>query len=382
MVNIFTLTSPVHDAQSIDRQTASFLASLESAGVYFNNVGEDYERYGEAELDILFVRTGGTEGTFLRLTDQYPSLTARPVLLLASGESNSLAASVEILSWLNAHGLTGEILHGDASHIAAVIQEKERISLARKQLNGQRAGVVGQPSDWLIASRADEVEVAKRLGVTLVNIDINELLEELSHPTGDISAPHPTGDVSATHPTLAPCSSKYFNGAMAIYHSLRTLIRRYNLNALTLRCFDLLGTVHNTGCLALALLNSEGVPAGCEGDVPALLTMLISQALTGQTGFMANPSRINPATGEVLFAHCTVPLNMLRNYVYDTHFESGIGVALHGEIPEGPATIFKVNGALRQWFAEDVTLESNSYEKHLCRTQVTLKTEKAAEEVS
>ena len=35
---------------------------------------------------------------------------------------------------------------------------------------------------------------------------------------------------------------------------------------MTVRCFDLLGRIGTTGCLALAILNAEGIPAACEGD--------------------------------------------------------------------------------------------------------------------
>ena len=151
------------------------------------------------------------------------------------------------------------------------------------------------------------------------------------------------------------------------------MIEKYQLSGLTLRCFDLLSTVQNTGCLALALLNAEGVPSGCEGDVPTLLTMTIGKALTGQCGFQANPSRIDPQTGEMLLAHCTIPLDMIRSFSFNTHFESGIGLAVHGEMPEGDATIAKFSGDLSRHFCCKADLTGNPYEKSLCRTQITMK---------
>ena len=151
------------------------------------------------------------------------------------------------------------------------------------------------------------------------------------------------------------------------------MIKKYQLSGLTLRCFDLLSTVQNTGCLALALLNAEGVPSGCEGDVPTLLTMAIGKALTGQCGFQANPSRIDPQTGEMLLAHCTIPLDMIRSFSFNTHFESGIGLAVHGEMPEGDATIAKFSGDLSRHFCCKADLTGNPYEKSLCRTQITMK---------
>ena len=147
------------------------------------------------------------------------------------------------------------------------------------------------------------------------------------------------------------------------------LVAKHQLQGLTIRCFDLLTTVHNTGCVALAKLNSEGIVAGCEGDVPAMLTMKIAQALLGVSGFQANPASINTETGEILFAHCTIPFNMVERYEYDTHFESGIGVGIRGYMKEGPVTLFKVSGDLSRYFVEEGMLERSQGNPDLCRTQ-------------
>ena len=160
---------------------------------------------------------------------------------------------------------------------------------------------------------------------------------------------------------------------MEIYGALCRLVARYRLDGVTLRCFDLLTEVGNTGCMALALLNARGIPSCCEGDVPALISMLVAHECCGCCGFQANPSRIDPQTGEMLLAHCTVPLDMIRSGEYDTHFESGIGVAIRGELREGPVTLFKVAPDLQECFAADAQLLRNPSEPGLCRTQVVLR---------
>ena len=109
--------------------------------------------------------------------------------------------------------------------------------------------------------------------------------------------------------------------------------------------------------------------AGCEGDVPTMLTMAVTKALTGVSGFQCNPSRINPETGEILLAHCTIPLNMVERYEFDTHFESGIGVGIRGYMKEGPVTIFKMAGDLSRCFIAEGELVRNEANPDLCRTQ-------------
>ena len=141
------------------------------------------------------------------------------------------------------------------------------------------------------------------------------------------------------------------------------------LSSDALRCFDLLGSVHDTGCMPLAYLNAEGYVAGCEGDVPAMLSMMIARSLIAVSGFQANPATINPETGELLFAHCTIPLDMVERYELDTHFESGIGTAIRGYMKPGPVTIFKVSGDLSRHFIAEGELVRNQAKPDLCRTQ-------------
>ena len=363
-LKIYTLTSALHDRRRIEEDSARFVSLLQRhTAVTLNVVQDGLEGFGGG---VVFVRTGGTEMQFAM---HAPQITGRPVYLLTSGGNNSLAASMEILSYVRSHGGSGEILHGTADYIGRRLTEIARVEEARQNLQGRTVGVIGQPSDWLISSGIDESALRTQLGIKVTHINMDELTAEVAKVT---EIPE------STRRRLKDCNSEWFDGALRIYEALRVIIGRHGLNALTLRCFDLLTSLRNTGCLALALLNEEGVPSSCEGDVPALLTMMAAQALTGSCGFQANPSRIDPETGEMVFAHCTVPLDMVRNYTYATHFESGIGVALHGELPEGDATLMKVSGDLKRLFVRDVTLLRNQYEDNLCRTQVVLRAEPEA----
>ncbi|MBR1504361.1 MAG: hypothetical protein IJ618_10820 [Prevotella sp.] len=355
-IAIYTLTSELHDEKVVGMMTKEFLGSL---GVDYKFLGSDYATFGSHALDLLYVRTGGTEGIFRQLLPTLQAQSARPFYLLTSGKSNSLAASMEILSFLNQQGISGEIIHGDTSYIRKRILLLERAGKAMQQLQGCRLGIIGEPSDWLISSDADKRKVKELLGIDLIDIPIQELLDTI--------ATMPMSDAEEQAPTEA--IRKSLPGAHRIYVALKSMIEHHRLNGFTLRCFDLLTSVNNTGCLALARLNSEGLVAGCEGDVPAMLSMMIARAAMGVSGFQANPANIDPETGEMLFAHCTIPFNLVERYELDTHFESGIGVGIRGYMKEGPVTIFKVAGDLSRCFIEEGELIRNQSKPDLCRTQ-------------
>lgn len=372
-IALYTLTSPLHDEAAVNAVSKDFISSIEKeAGYRLDFKGADFNDYGTHDLDIIYIRTGGTEGLFKEIFHKISD----HVVLLTSGKSNSLAASMEILSYLNQKGRSGEILHGSAEYISSRINTLAKVSSARRTLAGQNLGIIGQPSDWLISSSADKEIINRELGINLIDIDIEELISEI----GTAQPAHVSKELTASLIKAPEKVRGYAEGALAIHSALKSIIARYGLSGLTLRCFDLLTSVRNTGCLSLALLNSEGIPAGCEGDVPALITMAVGQALTGQCGFQANPSRIDPMSGEILLAHCTVPFNMAGSFSLNTHFESGIGIAVHGELPAGESTIFKISGDLSRAFISRANLVSNQYEGDLCRTQIILRTEGSEED--
>lgn len=350
-IALYSLTSGLHRETEPNPLEEPFIKGIEAAlGFSFIAGKEDFSDYGTHDRDIIYIRTGGTENLFRTINpDGY-------IRLLTSGKSNSLAASMEILSYLNGCGRKGEIIHGDCRFIAERITGDEDGSgngrelireIPRLDMAVARLGVVGKPSDWLISSAVDADKLRRRFNFELVDIAIGEL----------------TGAVLAHDTDL-----RSFKGSEIIYEELMNIVRKYRLDGITLRCFDLLDSVRNTGCLALAKMNSEGIPASCEGDIPALVTMMTAFRLSGCTGFQCNLSRIE--NDRFLFAHCTVPFSMLNGWSFTTHFESGIGTAVKGEIPPGPVTIFKIAPDLEHMVAVPARIISGNSEENLCRTQI------------
>ena len=379
MYTLYSLTSELHSEPVAEPADERFIQDIEKAlGEAFEFGSTDFSEYSRTRNNIIYVRTGGTEGIFKSIFCKEGSLNipdGMPVRLLTSGKSNSLAASMEILSFLNRAGWPGEILHGSAEEIALRLRDgftkggKNHVKEygMGRILEGYKVGVVGKPSDWLISSDVDYAVAKERLGVEIVDIDINELVGLAEEPDRKWL------EGLKLNPPNKPkfgksISGKDFSGSMDIYCAMKTLVERYGLAGVSLRCFDLLTALGNTGCMALALLNSQGGVATCEGDIPTLLSMCIAHQKFGISGFQANLSRIDG--DKMLFAHCTVPLNMVEEYSYDTHFESGIGVAVHGVLPAGAARIFKLSPDCSEMFLEDVEILENQYNDCLCRTQI------------
>lgn len=359
-INLITLSSSLGKGDPV---------IAEESKAFLNEVGGGLFEFGTfADAPTLFyVETGGSEMGFKEVYEQYRG----PYYLLVKGDRNSLAASLEILSMLNEKGKEGEILYGEPKSLQKRLCEL--FSRPKQNLNGfqgKKFGIIGEPSSWLIGSSVDKDLAKSRLGVELVDIPLEEFYKRF-----DQKLLYPN---SLDHKYL---SQPHVKESLYIHGALKSLILDYGLEGFTLRCFDLLSTRHETSCLSFALLNEEGYISSCEGDVPAMLTMYLAKLLTGGSSFMCNPSRIDFLKREIVLAHCTVPLDMVEDFTLTTHFESGEGIGVKGELRKGEVTLLKLKSDLSAIRAMEGEIVENLSEPNLCRTQIKVRVDSSLTEL-
>ena len=319
---------------------------------------------------MVLVGSGGVEEMVKANINRLPQY----VVLIADGLKNSLAASLEILSWMRLDGRNGRVLHGPTSFIMHGIEEYTQAYEAIDRLNGKCVGVIGQPSGWLIASNVDYQLLHERWGVSMVDVPLDEVVEGYKAVTDDEVQDITDKFINQAVGIKEPSRDEVVK-AMRLYRAIKDIVELYHLDALTLNCFDLIPTTRTTGCVALALLNQEGIPAGCEGDEQTLLTMLAVQAVTGEMTFMANPSKIlDNATHEMVFAHCTIAPAMTDRYIVRNHYESLSGVAIEGVFEPMDVTVVKCGGkGMERYFISRARLLECTSNPNMCRTQLHLR---------
>ena len=349
-IKLFPIVSSLHEEERINKGTKELLDELISFSNHDFEVC-DIDTLYDGDLALILIQSGGSEQLFL---DNLDKLKA-PYYLLTYGHNNSLAASLEILSFIKDNNLEGEVLHGSNEYLANRIDD-----LLLRKKHSFRYGVIGKPSDWLIASKVSYYDASRIHGIELVDIEISEVEEVYNSINDDLSIEVNKYDFNKDS----------LNEALKLHKALTIIKDKYNLNGFTIRCFDLLSSLKTTSCLSLGLMNSLGLPCACEGDIPSLISMHVLNRIMGCAGFQANPSRIDVNKKQMVLAHCTLPLNMVDNYYLNTHFESGIGVAIKGELKEEVITIFKLSKNLKDYFVTTGKIIKNLNETNLCRTQI------------
>lgn len=355
------VASSLHDPAAIDRIVEPVRSVLE---VHGGRAVADPSADTEVP-HLIVIATGGTEQATLDLVaERHAVVPGEPVLLVTHGLHNSLPAALETLARLRADGHHGRIVQiSSPEHLADAIGDLRAIH----ELRGARLGLVGEPSEWLVASVPDPDRLRARWGVELVDIDI-----------GAAIADHRSLDPDHARPVAVRFSPREqpdheLESAARLHPALVASIERAEVDAVAVRCFDFLGELETSGCVALAQLNDTGTVAGCEGDVASTVAMMLVRALFDEPSWVANPAVVDDAANRIVLAHCTVAPSMVDDIELHSHFESGLGIGLRGRFAPGWVTLLRLGGPDldRHWFAEAEIVESGD-SPDLCRTQVTL----------
>jgi len=369
-LNLITFASSLATRESIFTDHHELLDAIAQEYDVRYIFPEELDGKPSPDATMVLVGSGGVEEMVKASIDLLPPY----VILIADGLKNSLAASLEILSWMRLEGRHGRVLHGPTSFIMQGIGNYAGAHDAIARLNGKRVGVIGKPSGWLIASNVSYQAMSERWGIEMLDVPLDEVVKGYE-AIGDDEVQDITDQfLNHAFGILEPTRDEVVK-AMRLYRAVKDIVERYNLDAFTLNCFDLIPTTRTTGCVALALLNQEGIPAGCEGDEQTLLTMLAVQAATGEMTFMANPSKIlDNATREMVFAHCTIAPAMTDRYIVRDHYESLSGVAVEGIFDPMDVTVVKCGGkAMERYFITRARLLECTTNPNMCRTQLHLR---------
>ena len=412
-INLSLISSSLHNITELSQKRMEVIEALKALGdvsIFKNSSPAScgIESATGEIVNVAYVLTGGTESLFIKLFGENCSRLGN-ITIISDAYHNSLAASQEICTWLYNNGVQHRHIHiplhsPDATlnrlptllcaespapqrcecnaGVAAIREGAEATTADAlvKALGGCTIGLIGEASPWLIASGIDKEALSERCGVSFREISIGTLADKYlgyrelwKNHTLSAGARAELDEVLCRF----SCSlegdrtAEDLSDAAIMYLALASICKEEHLDAVTVKCFDLLSSCKTTACLALALLNDNGIIAGCEGDIPSICTMLAIYKALGRPSFMANPASIDSDNLSIDFAHCTIPTVMVESCTLPSHFESGIGIGINGEVPLGNYTLCKLSGkTLERSLICNGRLVKGEYLSNRCRTQV------------
>jgi len=276
------------------------------------------ELSGEA-LDLLIAfQATFTDSTFaVRLAEA----TNAPLLLWAVPEArtgerlrlNSLCGINLAGHALTLRGMNYDWAYArpDDPQAMAHIEAVARAGRVRRRLRQTRLGIIGDHPVGFDSCRLDAELLRRRLGVDVVHFDLADVFARARQVSN--------GSIGTLRESLAPQIADLdaldlapVNGTLAVYATLKQLAAESRCDALAVRCWpEFFTELGCAACGAMALLNTDHLPCGCEADANGTLTQLILQWISDQPVFGTDLVECNAEEDSAVVWHCgQAPLTM------------------------------------------------------------------------
>jgi L-fucose isomerase-like protein len=147
-----------------------------------------------------------------------------------------------------------------------------------------------------------------------------------------------------------PPSPAAVERAVRVYLAIEAILEARSGTAVTTVCGPIRRAIRAVPCVALMLLQERGIPAACQGDLDAMLTMLLFRRVAGVGSFMGGARR---EEGRLTVSHCVLSRRLAgadappaSHYLGRYHDDLDSPTA-HVSVPVGgPVTIARTTGNL------------------------------------
>lgn len=338
---LIPFASEVHGREYYAGILEVFRSHFKKYGIEFHSgivTGKDevetVSRKYSSFIPIALVLTGGTSRLVYEFTLKS---NQNRVFIVSHGEHNSLASAISARSKLEYEGVTVGLYYCTnpySRECEYTIDRAMNVAKTVASVIGANIGIVVDEKRW-----EEVIEVFEsKFNATVNLISFSELEKE----TEEVSE-------SVTNSVVAEIKNRIESAVVddetrkiaRLYAALKSVVRRRELDAIAIDCFPYILRYGITPCIPLSLLNSEGIVAGCEADLTALLGLMIARHLTGKSGWIANPVFFN--SRQALFAHCTIALDIVRNPLIAPHFETGKPYAVSGTLISNTVTLLSID---------------------------------------
>jgi len=330
-------------------------------------------RIQESQVHVIAVfRIGGNARKI------FPSLArlGKPVIVYRSG-----LLAVDGAAYLRAQGLVAF-----AANSYGQLKRATKLLRAHQAFKRMKALVLTTPpleppySSSVLASAWSPKLIEEKLGVKLIVTPIDEAIKTARRIEPSEIRQAMTWLKGKAVEISVPDDS--LERSVRLYLALKRLLDKYDANAVTINCFDpVLSYEKTTPCVAVSLLNSEGIPAACEADISGLLSVAALMYIS-ETGVFIGNLWMNE-NGNLMISHDVPPVklygfyNPLAKFSLKDFHGSNDGVSLYMEIPRGAkVTMTRIDPTLTKALIVKATV-TGSYDGIACRQTLELKTGKA-----
>lgn len=220
-------------------------------------------------------------------------------------ETFSIGCVQHFGSVLTTHGIPYEYVYGLAGD-AAVVEKAAQVARAgyiMKRVQGMKLALVGPRQTWRVAGPQDttneEWEFSQKFGVTLVHLEMEEILETANAVGNEEAAETLERLKKRTGKILI--SQEAMLHLTKVYLAVKQIAKRYSLDALAAECYPFYSGLMN---LPSSWLADEGLIVDTEGDIGHTMVMyMLNQAARGGATALGEVGSIDDQNNILSLAH-------------------------------------------------------------------------------
>ena len=258
----------------------------------------------------------------------------------------------------------------EAVEIARALRTRVRMRGAKVLYFGEITDITGLPqfadifgSDWNLE------RLERTWGVTVKQVRIQEIIDLMEKIPAE-AVEREYGFWKESIVDMGPASLRELCEVIRLYLAMEHILREQRADAFTINCLgDLLRKRFLPPCLALSRFNDEGIVAGCEGDLNALITMMILRYTTDEPAIMGNlyPFRAERGPGfpppeirlsdtrqffrenRARLTHDVIPLSLAGGKcVLQRYHGTDKGLVPYADLPEGTVTLARLGPTINR----------------------------------
>lgn len=325
-VGVITLSLERERTDLAEKFGRSAIQALKSAGfevmgdgdLVFNTVGciEKAHEFRKMEADCILILLG----TWVFTPTVVDTLRAVDLPFGIWAEDNpasfSLTAGGIVHGSLDELGLRHRFFYGSpgSQEVIEEISSYIRAAAAENDLRGKRLCVIGGRVMGMYTTMGDLVQLKDTFGVEVEHIDAVRLyLEAERIPVEEVDKTWQW--VSSTFGSVDKNLDKgVLQRSIRLYLALKKVLDEEQYSIVAVKCQDEMINRYASSCLAVSLLNDNGLTVSCESDINAAITMSVLSSVSGGVSLFGDINHVDLDRRILRVVNCgSMPTTMARN---------------------------------------------------------------------